>query len=292
MALLLSPLSRRALWAGPYALRRLGTERVALLAEPHYALIGEARGFRPNGFFAPAFYREAAGLGRRASDLLAHYLARPERAAPSPEFDAGLVFRPASGMAKSPSASASAFSRGRPCGRLRPRADIDMAFVRDVVRGRGRSTEEAAMRVFDPKPRDSEMAPPLSREELHARQDRFYAERQMRVLKEPGETDRKLLVFVQSGKSFDAPWLTEPRAFDVLLNAYEERPVDPQADTFVARAARRPPRSAGSSKPARTSCSATRRSLFLDDDVEISKEGIETLFPPSPARASTSRSPR
>ena len=26
-----------------------------------------------------------------------------------------------------------------------------MAFVRDVIRGRGRSIEEAAMRVFDPK---------------------------------------------------------------------------------------------------------------------------------------------
>ena len=41
--------------------RRLGTERAHALAPLHYALVGERRGFRPNGFFDPDFFRRSAG---------------------------------------------------------------------------------------------------------------------------------------------------------------------------------------------------------------------------------------
>ena len=166
---------------------------------------------------------------------------------------------------------------GLPGGR-RPRADIDMAFVRDVVRGRGRSLEEAAMRVFDPKPRDGDMKPPLSREELRARQDRFYAEGRLRVAREAADKGRKRLVFVQCGKGFDAPYLGEPRDYDVLLNFYEDADADPRADTVVFQTG--------------TKTTAIRRllderpdlllryeaALFLDDDVEVGAAGIDALF--------------
>ena len=278
MGLLLSPLSRRAFWAQSYALRRFGTERAKILAEPHYALLGEARGYRPNGFFAPAFYREAAGLGRRASGLMERYLARSDAPAPSPEFDpAWYVAQHPEWPRTHPHPFLHFLEVGLGAG-LRPRPDIDMAFVRDIVRGRGRSMEEAAMRVFDPKPRDGDMAPPLSREELRARQHRFYADTRMRIEKEPGDTGRRRLVFVQCGRGFEPSWLDQPRSFDVLFNAYEESPPNPRADAFVVQGG--------------TKTTAIRRLLevrpdlliryeavlFLDDDVEVSREGVEALF--------------
>ena len=55
----------------------------------------------------------------------------------------------------------------------RPRADIDVAFLRDVIRGKRRSLEEAAYRVFDRRVREGEFTPPLNRQEMRARQDRF-----------------------------------------------------------------------------------------------------------------------
>ena len=279
MALRLSPLSRRALWAGPYAQRRFQTEAAHLLAAPHYALVGEARGYRPNGFFAPALYREAAGLGAGAGGLIDHYLGRSDFAVPpSPQFDAEWYADQNPGWRRThPHPFLHFLETGLAAG-LRPRPDVDMGFVRDVVRGKGRSVEEAAMRIFDPKPRDSDMAPPLSRDELKARQDRFYADTRMRIEREPARTERKRLVFVQCARGFDAAYLDEPRSYDVMLNAYEESPPNPKADAFLVQGG--------------TKTTAIRRLiedrpeflmrydavLFLDDDVEISGSGVEALF--------------
>jgi hypothetical protein len=137
--------------------------------------------------------------------------------------------------------------------------------------------EEAAMRVFDPKPRDGDMKPPLCREELFARQQRFYAHASLRIGREPAAT-RHNLVFVQCGRGFDAPWLDGPRNYDVLLNYYEEADADPRADAVAFQAG--------------TKTTAVRRLLeerpdllrryeavlFLDDDVEIGAADIDALF--------------
>ena len=153
-----------------------------------------------------------------------------------------------------------------------------MAFVRDVVRGKGRSMEEAAFRVFDRKKRQGEPGPPLNREELKSRQDRFYKDAQMRIEREAGPTGRRRLVFVQCAPGFDASFLSGPRGYDVLLNYYREGEANPSADTVVFQAA--------------TKTTAIRRlletrpelllryeaALYLDDDVEIDGQGIETLF--------------
>ena len=150
--------------------------------------------------------------------------------------------------------------------------------VRDVVRGRGRSMQEAAMRVFDPKPRDGDMKPPLSREELRARQDRFYAESRLRIAREGAPGGRRLLVYVQCGQNFDAPWLDGPRAYDVLLNSYLDAEPNPRADAVVSQAG--------------TKTTAIRRllaerpdllmryeaALFLDDDIELGAADIDALF--------------
>ncbi len=271
-------LARRAFWSRAYARRRLGSEAAAPLAPLHYALGGERLGFRPNGFFDPRAYRERAGLGVKASGLLAHYLARPEAPAPSAEFDpVWYAAQNPDWKATHPHPFLHFLKAGLAYGR-RPRPDIDMAFVRDVVRGRGRSIEEAAMRVFDPKPRDGDMKPPLSREELLARQDNFYAQGKLRIVREAGATGRRLLVFVQCGRGFQAPWLAEPRAYDVLMNFFEDAEDDPRADTVVVQAG--------------TKTTAIRRllgerpeslmrydaALFLDDDIEIGAADIDTLF--------------
>jgi hypothetical protein len=274
--MLLSSLARRAFWARAYARRRFGTERAGALAPLHYAFVGESLGYRPNGFFDPRFYRERAGLSVKAG-LIDHYLAQPDAPAPSAEFDP--VWYEAQNpdwRLTHPHPFLHFLEAGLAEGR-RPRRDIDMAFVRDVIRGRGRSMEEAAMRVFDPKPRDGGVKPPLCREEFFARQQRFYADGRLRIEREPSAI-RRCLVFVQCGKRFHARWLDEPRHYDVLLNYYEEADADPRADALAFQAG--------------TKTTAIRRLLqerpdllmryeavlFLDDDVEIGAADIDALF--------------
>ena len=111
-----------------------------------------------------------------------------------------------------------------------------MAFVRDVIRGKGGSLEDAALRVFDPKRRERDMKPPLSRQDLKARQDRFYADARLRIEREARAGDRRLLVFVQCGKGFDASYLGEPRDYDVLLNYFQDSDANPRADAIVFQA--------------------------------------------------------
>ncbi|RBP17731.1 hypothetical protein DFR50_102224 [Roseiarcus fermentans] len=280
MALFGSPLARRAFWPRAYARRRFGSERAAALAPLHYALAGEAMGFRPNGFFDPRFYRERAGLGARVGGLLDHYLARTsvEPLPPSPQFDpAWYVAENPDWRVTHPHPFLHFLEIGLASGR-RPRADIDMAFVRDAIRGRGRSIEEAAMRVFDPKPHDGDMDPPLCREELFARQQRFYAASRLRIERQAAAGGRDRLVFVQCGRDFDPPWLEGPRGFDALLNYFEEAETDARAETVVVQTgtkttairrllAERPDLLLGH-----------RAVLFLDDDVETSASDIDALF--------------
>ncbi len=272
-------LARRAFWSRPYAHRRLGTERAFAIAPLHYALIGERRGYRPNGFFDPNFFRKSAGLRASTHGLLGLYLAAEAKGpSPSAEFDqAWYVAQNPEWRKTHPHPFLHFLDVGLHSG-LRPRADIDMAFVRDVIRGKGRSLEEAAMRIFDPKPRDGDMKPPLSREELKARQDRFYTEARMRIEREAADRGRRLLVFVQCGKDFDANYLAEPREYDVLLNYYQEGDANRRADTVVFQGG--------------TKTTAIRRllderpdlllryeaALFLDDDVEVGEGDIDRLF--------------
>jgi len=273
----LSPLARRAFWSRPYARRRLGTQHAWPLAPLHYALIGERRGYRPNGFFDPKFFHERAGLARTASGLMDLYLSRAEAdARPSAEFDPAWYVSQNSDWRRTHPHPFLHFLEAGLAGGRRPRADIDLAFVRDVVRGRGESIEESALRVFDPKRRDGEMKPPLSRDELRARQDRFYAEARLRIEREA--PCRKRLVFVQCGSGFDARYLDKPRDYDVLLNYYQETEANPRADIVVFQSG--------------TKTTAVRRlleerpdlllryeaALFLDDDVEIEATGVDALF--------------
>jgi hypothetical protein len=275
-----SSLAQRAFWIRLYARRRLGTERAHVLAPLHYALIGERLGYRPNGFFDPNLFRKSAGLGSKATGLMELYLARPESSAPRPsaEFDHAWYASQNPEWTKThPHPFLHFLEIGLRAGR-RPRPDIDMAFVREVIRGKGRSVEEAALRIFDPKPRDGHLKPPLSLPELRARQDRFFANARMRIAGEALDKGRRLLVFVQCGKGFDACYLSEPRNYDILLNYYEEAEPNLRADTVVFQAG--------------TKTTAIHRlldlrpdlllrydaALFLDDDVEISPGDIDALF--------------
>ena len=274
--------SRRAFWARLYARRRLLSPVAAPFAPLHYALIGESRGYRPNAFFDPTWFRARANIAQDASrGLLEAYLAHPEADAPSPsaEFDHGWYMSQNPDWAQShPHPFLHFLERGLRAGK-RPRADIDVGFVRDITRGvKPRSLEEASFRVFDRTLSEGEMGPPLNGQELRARQDRFYAAGQLRIERETPHPGRDVLVFVQCGKGFDAAYLAEPRAHDVLLNYYHESDVHPKADIAIVQAG--------------TKTTAIRRLmelrpdlllryqavLFLDDDVEIGAEGIEAFF--------------
>jgi hypothetical protein len=274
--------SRRAFWARLYARRRLLSDLAAPFAPMHYALVGESLGYRPNAFFDPAAFRARANIAKSASQgLLESYLARPEPNAPSPsaEFDHGWYVSQNPDWAQThPHPFLHFLERGLRAGR-RPQQDIDVEFVRDITRGvKPRSLEEAAFRVFDRTLSEGEMGPPLNRQELRARQDRFYADGRLRIEREAGHLDRNVLVFVQCGPGFDAAYLEEPRSYDLLLNYYREASVHPKADIAVVQAG--------------TKTTAIRRLmelrpdlllryqavLFLDNDVEISAQDIEALF--------------
>jgi hypothetical protein len=274
--------NRRAFWARLYARRRLLSPLAAPFAPMHYALIGERLGYRPNAFFDPDAFRAHAPIAKDTNrGLLELYLAHPEPNTPSPsaEFDHGWYVSQNPDWAQShPHPFLHFLERGLRTGR-RPRADIDVEFVRDITRGaKPRSLEEAAFWVFDRKPAGGEMGPPLNRQELKARQDRFYGLGRLRIEREAGHAARNVLVFVQCGKGFDAGYLEEPRGYDVLLNYYHEGAVHPKADIAVHQAG--------------TKTTAIRRLLelrpdlllryqavlFLDDDVEIDAQGIEALF--------------
>ena len=173
--------SRRAFWPRLYARRRLLSELAAPFAPAHYALIGESLGYRPNAFFDPIHVRAHANIAKGANQgLLELYLARPEPNAPSPsaEFDHGWYVSQNPDWAQShPHPFLHFLERGLSAGR-RPRPDIDVEFVRDITRGvKPRSLEEAAFRVFDRTLSEGEIGPPLNRQELKARQDRFYVRR-------------------------------------------------------------------------------------------------------------------
>jgi hypothetical protein len=274
--------SRRAFWARLYARRRLLGEFAAPFAPMHYALIGESLGYRPNAFFDPDYFRARANIAKdEGRGLLERYLARPEPNAPSPsaEFDQGwYVSQNPDWVQSHPHPFLHFLERGLRAGK-RPRPDIDVEFVRDITRGaKPRSLEEAAFRVFDRALSEGEIGPPLNRQELQARQDRFYADGRLRIEREAAYPDRNVLVFVQCGPGFDAAYLEEPRSYDVLLNYYREAGVHPKADIAVIQAG--------------TKTTAIRRLmelrpdllvryqavLFLDDDVEIDAAGIDVLF--------------
>ena len=266
-----------------YARRRLLSEHAAPLAPAHYALIGERRGYRPNGFFDPHYLSQACERrSRRDVAACSSFTSRdpgPNAPSPSAEFDhAWYVSQNPDWSRTHPHPFLHFLERGMPAGR-RPRPDIDIAFLRDVIRGKGRSLEEAAFRVFDPLPRDAEMTPPLNRQELRARQDRFFAAGRMRIERESQDRpEGACLSTFSAGSGFDAAYLDEPRAYDVLLNYYDESPPNPQAETVVYQR--------GCKNTAIRRLLELRpdlllrydRVLFLDDDIEIGPAQIDLLF--------------
>ena len=185
--------SRRAFWARLYARRRLLSDLAAPFAPAHYALIGESLGYRPNAFFDPdALPRPREHRAETRTEACSRlYLARPEPSAPSPsaEFDHGWYVSQNPDWAQShPHPFLHFLEHGLRAGR-RPRPDIDVEFVRDITRGvKPRSLEEAAFRVFDRTLSEGEMGPPLNRQELRARQDRFYADGRLRIEREAGSS--------------------------------------------------------------------------------------------------------
>ena len=74
---------------------------------------------------------------------------------------------------------------------------------------------------------------PLNRQELRERQDRFFAAGQLRIEREI-ETDREAPACLHPVRqAARGAYLSEPRAYDVLLNYYDQSPPNPQAETVV-----------------------------------------------------------
>ena len=183
--------SRRAFWARLYARRRLRSEVAAPFASTHYALIGEKRGYRPNAFFDPHYFPRSRERRPKLRPRPARRLSRSsrsERAFAFRRIRPRLVRLAESGLDGAIPIRSCTFSRAE-CEREGGRGRISILnSCATSSAAQRRSLEAAAYRVFDRTPCDGELEPPLNREELRARQDRFYADGRLRIEREAGRT--------------------------------------------------------------------------------------------------------
>ena len=296
MALSPSAMARRAFWSRLYAGRRLGTERAhGAGAAALRARRRDGAAIAPTAFSIPISSASPQASVRDAAGLMERYLARDEPGAPSPsaEFDhAWYASQNPDWSRTHPHPFLHFLETGLRAGR-RPRADIDMAFVRDVIRGRGKSIEEAALRVFDPKPRDGDLKPPLSREELKARQDRFYSDASMRIEREPKDRGRKLLVYVQSRQGLRRRLSRLSRATMTSSSTITRTASPTRVRTrSYSRRAPRQPRSAACSLSARISFFATKPRSFSTTTSRSAPGKSTSCFARWPQKGSISRNRR
>ena len=209
--------SRRAFWARlPYA-RRLFSGLPRRLRRCTTRRSARRLGYRPNAFFDPAAFRafmRALGKARTeaCSELTSRAPSRTRPPLPPNSTMPGMCRRtrigpvsssPVPALSRARFAGWPASARGYRC-RIRPR---HYARREPLLRSRRWPSGPSTASLIE-----GEMGPPLNRQELRARQDRFYADGRLRIEREAPHPERNVLVFVQCGRGFDATYLEEPRS--------------------------------------------------------------------------------
>jgi|SRR5579875_839743 hypothetical protein len=247
--------------------------RIALL---HYLLIGERRGYRPNAFFDPEYYKTSR-LGNSKTSAFAEYLGSNSPSTPSPSeyFDHQWY------CAQNPDWNEE-FShpflhfwhKGLFEGRD-PAPHFDIGFFTHTA---GRGHPDIKIVLYEALTNKTECVP-LNAQELRKRQDKFYERIDLRVERAPARPASPFLVFIQASEGYHSELLDGPRGFDLMLNYYDGAEAWPPAADYVLL-------QTGTKTTAIRKILEERPDLFeryeavlfLDDDVEIDRMGVMRLF--------------
>lgn len=254
-----------------YARKYFNTVALYWFSLPHYILFGEKRGYRPNPFFDPTYFKQKAGTHR-----LADYL-RQMRLWVFPTsdyFDSRWYIETYSGhLATNENPLQHFWLKGFDAGHsASPRFDIEFfcrAISRDRADRKGYAYEYACL---------SQPDLPLNLAELEKRQSDFYGAVQLKIIRQIPAPQKRFLLFIQAGNNFTHRYVSATANFDILINYYDDS--EPKGDAqYVFR-------------QRGTKTTAIRKLfeecpdvllgyeavLFLDDDVIISQQQIEALF--------------
>lgn len=258
-----------------YALRYLGSYRFTGVALLHYVFIGESKGCRPNAFYDPFFVRRHSG-----PNGLAEYLQDRQywSLKTSPYFDGGwyrelygstfaATLNPlvhflkegfANGLDGSDVFKSVYFNTFPSCDMPDKRAAAS-----DLLWG-GHPLRPAQV--------------PLSLDVLESRQ-RAFRDRIVLVKHAAIAAPRSnVLVMVQADATFDAAWLEENRAFDVLINLYANPyPYRLKADYVFQQPGTKTTAIATLLKQTEV-LNRYEAVLFLDGDIGATAAGIDELF--------------
>lgn len=255
-----------------YALRYLGTRKLAFLSLLHYISVGERNGNFPNPFFSPAYFSEETASRARLVDYLRDMSLWYFRT--STFFDSRWYIQAhAAELAscENPLSHylAEGFTKGHsPCERL------SAAFFRQAISRDRFDRLDFAFEYFSNVSSDV----PLNICELETLQTGFVDQITLRTIKYTDKQRKRFLVFVQSGRSY-SPVFSNERSFDVLLNYYDDSATEnAPADIVTCQKGTKVTaiRKILEEKP--ELLSPYEAILFLDDDIIISEEQIERLF--------------
>ena len=253
-----------------YAWIYLGKPRWRWVCWLHYLIVGEGRGYLPNPFFDPYFFKQECG----SRSLVRYGLSKSLwRFKTSDRFDPAW-YRRAAGIADDVNPLVDFWGRGFDA-RTACAETFDTAFVIAAV-----CRDQAAPRTFLHQTyAQSAWRPPTTPSALRSLQNAFVERLDFQVVTRKTVALRRYLVFVQAGTTFDTDYIADQRSFDVLLNFYERPPgVLPPADHIVVQTGTKTTSICQILEKDATLFAHYEAVLFLDDDVGIDGARIETLF--------------
>lgn len=266
-----------------YARYYLGSALLAFLAIPHYLLIGERAGYRPHPLFDPITFRKNAGSRVRDDECaLLAYIERfaAEDVSPSPEFEHGwYAWQNADWSPNYSHPFLHCVKHGLPTGRD-PAPGVD---VRQLMRMSGLSGAALVSAIFDDIHRFGRLPDSYaiySFDELRARQETFRKSIRADKLSDRRTGRRRFLVYVQASCNFQRDFLYGERTFDVLLNHYDRRPDTPNtaADIVIYQRGTKTTAIAQLLETEPNLLTDYEAVLFLDDDIQLTKQQLEMLF--------------
>jgi hypothetical protein len=254
-----------------YAKQHLKTPFLLWLALPHYLLIGEIRGFRPNPFFDPAFFKRQSGTARLIDYLRDMYLWRYPT---SDFFDSRWYTEKYSAeLATTENPLQHFWTKGFERDN-RPSPRFDMIFFRRAIARDQANIRDYAYEIASMPYADM----PQNSAELEARQRAFYDAIELKTLKRSAAPEKSFLVFIQAGRDHDPHFDHQSAAFDLLINYYDASTHIGDAQYVFAQKGTK----TTAIKKILDLCPeillAYEAVLFLDDDIIISQTQIDALF--------------
>ncbi|MGB8276394.1 MAG: hypothetical protein WCF20_00435 [Methylovirgula sp.] len=254
-----------------YSKHYFKTKSLLWLSLPHYILIGEKQGYRPNPFFDPAYFKREANTSRLVDYLRQMHL---WRYATSDYFDSRwYIERYSACLATTENPLQHFWCKGFDK-EYRPSPRFDMKFfLRAIARDQSNRKEYAYNYACT-----CQAELPLNIIELETRQREFYDDVELNIIKRIHGPRKRFLVFIQAGHNYEPNYAYETTPFDILINYYDDSTRIGDVEYVF--------------KQKGTKTTAIRKILeacpevflgyeavlFLDDDIVISQAQIGVLF--------------